>query len=492
MTVYLVGAGPGDPALLTVRAAELLAGAGALVHDRLVDERVLALAPASAPRFDVGKRPGSPVDQAEINQLLVRLAGEHDCVVRLKGGDPYLFGRGGEEALALSAAGVAYEVVPGVSSVNGALAYAGIPATHRGLAACVSVVTGHSAHGGEDAGPPVDWDAIGRAGGTIVVLMGVAHRAEIAERLIAAGRSPATPVAVVQHGTTPRQATLRTTLAGLAATEPETPAIIVVGEVAALALGGSEDRPLLGWRVVVSRSRRQASRLSLALAAAGAIPVEVPAIEIAEAGDGGAALDAALRRITTFDWVAFSSANAVEKVFDRLVDAREFGGVRVAAIGGETARALADRGVVADLVPAVAVAEELAAAFGEAPSGGASVLVPQGDRARPALAEALGSLGYRVETVEAYRTVQPSLDPGARALVAGAHALTFTSGSTVEGLCSLVGPEALPPVIASIGPVTSRAITERGLRVDAQASRATVESLVEALAAYASGRPRPG
>ncbi len=491
MTVYLVGAGPGDPGLLTLRAAEILRRADAVVHDRLVDDRVLALAPAAAVRHDVGKRPGRPVAQDEINELLVSLAKVHSCVVRVKGGDPYLFGRGGEEALALQQANVSFEVVPGVSSVNGALAYAGIPITQRGRAASVCIVTGHGADGSALGGPvPVDWDGLARVGGTIVVLMGVANRAEISERLIEGGLDPKTPAAVIAHATLPAQKTVRTTLDRLGATEPETPAIIVVGEVAALDLSWFEQRPLLGWRVVVTRSREQASSLARRLTAEGAVPIEVPTIEIVEPDDGGASLSRALGRVGEFEWIAFASTNAVESVFARLHDARALAGLKVAAVGRSTAEALAAHGIVADLVPPVAVAEELASSFGRAPGEGAKVLLPQAAGARNALSAGLAELGYEVEVAHAYRTVHPELDDTTRAVVVTADAVTFASSSSVEGLVALVGAGSFPPVVASIGPVTSRTVRSLGLEVQAEASEASVDGLVDALCAFAAAHPR--
>jgi uroporphyrinogen III methyltransferase/synthase len=494
--VYLIGAGPGDPGLLTVRAAELLAAAEVLVHDRLVDERVLALAPASAERHDVGKRPGAPIEQERINSLLVSLGRRHATVVRLKGGDPYVFGRGGEEALALEAAGIEYEVVPGVSSVNAVPAYAGIPLTHRGLSRGYSVVTGHGAlEEGESSGVPggIDWDALGRLGGTIVVLMGVEHRAEIASRLIASGREETTPVAVVENGTLPSQRTIRTTLGELGETDPAAPAVIIIGAVAGLDLSFFERRPLFGWKVAVTRSREQASKMAALLAAAGATTIEAPTIEISPPSDGGLALEEALSRIGEFDWIAFTSANAVRLVFDRLRDARSLGQVKVAAIGRATAGALAERGVLADLVPSLAVGEELAASFGRAPAGGA-VLLPQAAAAREALGEGLRRRGWRVEAAEAYRTTRPVADERLLSAVAEADAVTFASSSSVEGFLECYGKEAVPPVVCCIGPVTAAAAEALGLSVDVVAAEASMESLVEGLAARAAGRPpkRPG
>ena len=343
MTVYLVGAGPGDPKLITVRGAELLARAGAVVFDRLVDPRLVSLAPPGAELVDVGKRAGDSgsADQEAINELLVDLARRHQAVVRLKGGDPFVFGRGGEEALAVRAAGLDFEVVAGVSAATGVLAAAGVPVTHRGVAASFTVVTGHAA-GGEPA--TADWETLASLGGTIVVLMGVAHRGEIADRLIAAGRPPATPVAVIERGTVPGQRTVRTTLDRLGAVPVSSPATIVIGEVAALDLSWYEDRPLSGWRILVTRARSQASALVDRLAAAGAWPVELPVIAVTDAADGGAALDLAMSRVDRYDWIVFTSVNAVERSWRHLRDARSLGRAKVAAIGDGTAARARPRG----------------------------------------------------------------------------------------------------------------------------------------------------
>ncbi|MDQ3979621.1 MAG: uroporphyrinogen-III C-methyltransferase, partial [Actinomycetota bacterium] len=407
MTVYLVGAGPGDPGLLTVRGAEVLAQADVVVHDRLSEASLLDLAPRHAERIDVGKSPGAPIPQDEINAVLIERgrAGKH--VVRLKGGDPFVFGRGGEEAAALQAAGVPFEVVPGITSALAVPAYAGIPVTHRGLATSFTVVTGHSRHA-VDA--DINWEAVAHAGGTLVVLMGVAHRAEIAGRLMAAGLAPETPVAAVRWGTRPVQQTVRTTLSRLGDTVLEPPVTIVIGPVAALDLRWFEDRPLLGRRVVVCRAREQASGLVDRLRQLGAETVEVPTIEVADPVDAGASLVAAARRVRTFDWVAFTSVNAVERFFATVHDARALGDVRVAAIGPGTAAALAVRGVVADLTPERSVAESLVEAF-PAPEGPGRVLLPQAAASRPVLAEGLNAKGWEVEVVTAYRTLPAAPAP---------------------------------------------------------------------------------
>ncbi len=471
MTVYLVGAGPGDPGLLTRRGAELLARADVVVHDRLSEISLLDLAPAGAERVDVGKSPGAPVAQEEINALLVDRGLRGQCVVRLKGGDPFVFGRGGEEAQALAAAGVPFEVVPGISAAVAVPAYAGIPVTHRALSTSFTVVTGHSRHAVDD---DVDWDALARAADTIVVLMGVAHRAEIAARLQAGGLPASTPVAAVRWGTRPGQRTVRTTLGELGEVTLEPPVTIVIGKVAGLDLRWFEGRPLFGRRVVVTRARAQASNLVEKLQALGAETVELPTIEIAEPADGGEALRAAAP--AAYDWVAFTSVNAVERTFAGLRDARAFGAAQVAAVGPGTAGALAARGVVADLVPPSAVAEALVEAF---PAGAGQVLIPQAAAARPVLAEGLRAKGWRVDVVDAYRTVPAQPTDEALAAAAKADAIAFTSSSTVTSWLALGA--TLPPVVACIGPVTAATASEHGVPVTVVATEHTVDGLVDAL-----------
>jgi len=477
MTVYLVGAGPGDPGLLTRRGAELLARADVVVHDRLSEISLLDLAPATAEHIDVGKSPGAPVAQEDINALLVARGRQGQEVVRLKGGDPFVFGRGGEEAQALAEAGVPFEVVPGISAAVAVPAYAGIPVTHRTLSTSFTVVTGHSRHAVDD---DVDWDALARAADTIVVLMGVAHRAEIAARLQAGGLPADTPVAAVRWGTRPGQRTVRTTLGGLPHVTLDPPVTIVIGKVAGLDLRWFEGRPLFGRKVVVTRARAQASNLVERLAALGAETVELPTIEIADPADNGEALRAAAARLATYDWVVFTSVNAVDRVFRCLRDARAFGSATVAAVGPGTAGALASRGVVADLVPATAVAEALVESF-PSPSGAGRVLLPQAADARRVLADGLRARGWLVDAVEAYRTVTARPSPEALAAAATADAIAFTSSSTVTSWLGLAGAGALPPVVACIGPVTAATAAEHGVAVTVVADEHTVEGLVAAL-----------
>jgi uroporphyrinogen III methyltransferase / synthase len=476
VTVFLVGAGPGDPGLLTLRGAEVLGRADVVVHDRLSGSSLLDLAPPGAVRIAVGKTGGGPsTPQDEINRLLVEHGRAGRQVVRLKGGDPFVFARGGEEAQVLADAGVPFEVVPGVSSAIAVPAYAGVPVTQRGLATSFTVVTGH-----EDpwAATETDWSAVAGVGGTIVVLMGVATRAAIADRLMAGGMAADTPVAAVRWGTRPEQRTVRTTLAGLGDAPVESPAVIVVGPVAALDLAWYERRPLFGRRVVVTRARTQASSLSARLRDLGAEVVEVPTIEIAEPADGGQALREAAAAAGSYDWLLLTSANAVDRFVPLLRDGRDLAGALIAAIGTGTADALARWHLAPDLVPERSVAEGLLEAL---PDGPARALLPRAAAGRDVLPDGLRRRGWEVDVVEAYRTVRASPPPSLLAAAGEADAITFTSASTVDGYAELGA--TVPPVVACIGPVTARAARERGLAVTVEASEASIGALADAVAA---------
>src|SRR5215510_9247792 len=389
MTVHLVGAGPGDPGLLTVRTLAVLRRADVVVYDRLSQESLLDLAPEGAERIDVGKAPGHVrLSQDEINALLVERGRKGETVVRLKGGDPFVFARGGEEAAALAAAAVPFEVVPGITSAIAVPAYAGIPVTLRHSSTSVTIVTGHEDPSvGEDG--TVDWEAVARVGGTIVILMGVARIARIAEALMAGGRSPDTPVAATQWGTRPEQRTVRATLATIGAAPLGSPSTIVVGDVAACDLAWFENRPLLGRRVVVTRARAQAGELVARLAALGAATVEVPAIKIVDPEDGGAALAGAVERLEDYDWLVLTSPNGARRLLAALDragrDARALGGVRLATIGPGTAAALAGARMVPDLEPPKFVAESLLDAFPEKGGGTGRVLLVRAAVARDVL-----------------------------------------------------------------------------------------------------------
>ena len=474
MTVYLVGAGPGDPGLLTVRGAEVLARADVVIYDRLSVASLLDLAPARAERISVGKTPRGPsTPQEEINRLLVEHGASGREVVRLKGGDVFVFARGGEEAEALQEAGIDFEIVPGITSAIAVPAYAGVPVTHRGVSTSFTVVTGH-----EDpwAATETDWDAVARVGGTIVVLMGAATRGDIARRLMDAGRDPDTPVVSVRWGTRPNQTTIRTTLGGLGDAPVESPATIVIGEVAGLSLSWFERRPLFGRRVVVTRAREQASELRRRLEGLGAEVIELPTITIEPLGDVGLAA----RVDGGVDWIVCSSANAVRALAAELHDARDLGRTRVAAIGPGTAAALEAFGVRPDLLPERNVAEGLVDVF---PPGPGTVLLPQAADARPVLADGLRAKGWTVDVVVAYDT-QPAVLPEADLSRArSADAITFTSSSTVSNFVAGAGLDALPSTVVAIGPVTAETAEELGVEVTAVAEPHTIDGLVAAVVA---------
>ena len=482
MTVYLVGAGPGDPGLITRRGAELLGRADVVIHDRLSAAELLDLAPPHAERIDVGKAPKAHrMSQDQINALLVErgLAGE--TVVRLKGGDPFVFARGSEEAASLAAAGVAYEVVPGITSALAVPAYAGIPVTQRFSSTSFTVVTGHEDPSSGDG--TVNWDAVARTGGTLVILMGVGRWPLIAERLLAAGLAPDTPAAAVQWGSRPDQRTTRATLATLGDHPLAAPSVIVVGGVAAEELDWFTHRPLFGKRVVVTRARAQASGLAARLMELGAEVIEAPSIEIVDPADGGTALRAAVERVAGYDWLVLSSPNAVRRTFAEIPDARALAGVRIAAVGPGTAQALARFRVVADLVAPEFVAESLVEAFPAPPDAGGAVLVARAAVARDVVPDGLQAMGWAVDVVEAYRSVPVPLTADEVEAVAEADAVTFASSSTVTNLCAAVGSDRIPPVVVSIGPVTSDTVRSQGLTVTAEAQPHTIDALVAAVLA---------
>ncbi|WP_419923894.1 uroporphyrinogen-III C-methyltransferase [Candidatus Poriferisocius sp.] len=481
MTVYLVGAGPGDPSLFTLRGAEVLAGADVVVYDRLSVASLLDLAPADAECISVGKQPGGPrTSQADINALLVERGRTGQQVVRLKGGDPFVFARGGEEAAALAAAGIAFEVVPGITSAVAVPAYAGIPVTMRYSSTSFTVVTGHEDPAkGEGS---VNWEAVAALGGTVVVLMGAARCRAICVRLIAAGLASDTPAAAVQWGTRPNQRTLRATLATLADLDPQPPTTIVIGEVAASDLAWFENRPLFGRRIVVTRAQTQAAEMAVVLRRRGAEAIELPVIAFEPPSDIDR-LALAAAEVGSYDWVVLTSPTGVARFFEQMRDARSLGGVKVAAIGPGTAAALAARNVIADLVPEQYVAESLLEALGDevGPDGAGRVLIPRADAARDVLPDGLAAAGWDVDVVPAYRTVAPAPDPDAADLLATAEAIAFTSSSTVANFVDAYGADAVPDAVATIGPVTSATARHRGLEVAVEAAEHTVDGLIAAL-----------
>ncbi len=488
--VYLVGAGPGDPGLLTARALELIAGADVILYDRLIPSSALDGARADAELLFVGKEGGGPsVAQEQTEELIVARAREGKSVVRLKGGDPFVFGRGGEEALTLRAAGIPFEVVPGVTAGVAASAYAGIPVTHRGLARAVALVTGHTR---EDASEEttLDWDALAAFPGTLVLYMGVRRLPQIAASLIAAGRSPSEPAAVVEKGTLPDQRTVSATLATIAeAVEREgvrAPSITVVGAVAALAdeISWLGPRPLQGRTVAVTRARAQASGLARRLEALGANVVQTPVIRV-ETLDGPP-LDP-----SPYDLICVTSPNGVDALFERLadsgLDARSLAGATVAAIGPGTARALAAHGIAADVVPERFVAESLVEALADTPVKRA--LVARAKDARDVLPDALRARGAEVDVLALYETRPEPLTPQALEAAREADYVTFTSSSTVRFLLQAAGGEAAfsPHTrVVSIGPVTSETLRAHGIQPHVEAERHDIDGMIAALLADAT------
>ena len=495
--VYLVGAGPGDPGLMTRRSLELIAEADAILYDRLIPSGALDGAPPGCDLRYVGKRPGTPAMRQEaINELLVELGGGGLTVVRLKGGDPFVFGRGGEEAEALAAAGVPFEVVPGVTAGVAAPAYGGIPVTHRDAASAVAFVTGHEDP--ERAESALDWDALAGFPGTLVFYMGVRNLPLIAERLTAAGRPSAEPAAVVERGTLPGQRTISGRLGDIAARSEEAgvraPAITVVGKAAGLrdALAWLERRPLHGRRVAVTRARAQASGLAARLRALGAEAVEAPAIRIEPRRVEGE-LAAALAAVDDYALVCVTSPNGAALLLDGLAavgrDARALAPATVAAIGPGTAAELVRRGIRADVVPERSVAEALVEALGEVPVEGRRVLVARAAEARDLLPDALRDRGADVHVAALYDTVAEPLSDGSRDALARSDYVTFTSSSTVSFLLDALGARADllgGARIVSIGPITSATAREHGLAVHVEAERHDIDGLVEALVADAA------
>ena len=510
--VYLVGAGPGDPGLITVAGLERIRSANVIVYDRLVTPRLLEHARPDAeliyvgkqPDMGQGRRPDPSTDQDAINATLIETAREGRTVVRLKGGDPFVFGRGGEEAEALRNAGIQYEIIPGVTSAVAVPAYAGIPVTHRGVASSFAVITGHEDPAKEETA--IDWAHLATAVDTLVFLMGVKNLADIVMHLIANGRSSETPVAVIQWGTTPEQRTVTGTLADIAGRVAEAgltpPAITVVGEVVRLreTIQWFENLPLFGKRVLITRTRRQASNLARLLADEGAIPVELPSIEIEPIEDREAVETAVEKlRFGDYAWAGFTSANAVELFFEHLaeraLDARAFAGARIFAIGPATAAALAERGLRADVVPAEYVAEAVVEAMAPRVRPGDRVLLPRAESARAELVRGLEALGATVDEVPIYRAAVPSeASPEVLADLRSGKidVATFTASSTVRNLVAMLGDASAltsekRPLIACIGPITAETAHELGLTVDVMASEYTVEGLVAALRDHFAG-----
>ncbi len=502
--VYLVGAGPGDPGLITVKGRECIERADVIVYDYLAAPALLSLAPDRAEMIYVGKKGGDhTLSQDGINALLVEKASTGAVVTRLKGGDPFIFGRGGEEAEVLVEAGIPFEVVPGVTSAIAAPAYAGIPLTHRKFTATLSLVTGHEDPEKEESN--IDWPAISKSG-TLVFFMGVKNLPLIVRRLMECGKPSDTPVALVRWGTTARQqtvtGTLETIVENVAAAKLKSPSIIVVGQVVSLrdTMQWFENRPLFGKRIIVTRARSQASDLTRMLAEHGAFCMEAPSIRIVEPDDYRP-VDQAIAGLPGYDWVVFTSVNGVTHFFERMLarrcDARRLGSVKTACIGPATAKKLREYGVLTDIIPESYVAESVVQAFKNQNMDGKRVLLPRAMEARTILPDELRNMGAQVDEVTAYKTVE---DRDNASTVAdqlregGIDLVTFTSSSTVTNFMALLpAGEAVDLMknvtVACIGPVTAETAQKLGLRVDVSAETYTIPGLVDAiLAHYGDGK----
>lgn len=491
--VYLVGAGPGDPGLMTLRAAELVADADAILYDRLIPESALQGARADAIKEYAGKGPrGDSKLQSGIESRMVELAKQGLSVVRLKGGDPLVFGRGGEEATTLTAEGIEFEIVPGVTAGVAAAAYAGVPVTHRSHARAVAFISGNAGENTPD--PTIDWSALAAFPGTLVFYMGVRNMPEITGHLIDCGRDPAEPVAVIQQGTTPAQRTVVAPLGEIAERIVEAgiqpPALTVIGSVVSERehIQWFEHRPLLGRSVVVTRARSQAGTLGARLRELGADVIEAPAIRTEPRDDDDVRKMA--ERVAfggAYDLICFTSANGVECFFEALrragVDARAIAGAKLAAVGRATAGALRDHGLIADFVPERATAEGLLQLLSGEDVKDMQVLCAVASAARPVLTDGLAELGAAVERVAVYDTVAEPLADATAEKIAAADFVTFASGSSVRSLVEALGgiDQLRDRKLISIGPQTSAALRESGLEPSIEATSHDVDGLIDAV-----------
>ena len=498
--VYLVGAGPGDPGLITIRGRQCIENADVIIYDYLAAPALLNYAPKHAEVIYVGKKGGDhTLSQDKINALIVEKAKTGSMVCRLKGGDPFIFGRGGEEAEILVANAIPFEVVPGVTSAIAAAAYAGIPLTHRKLTATLAFITGHEDPHKEESS--IDWESLARGIGTLVFFMGVKNLPDIARKLIANGKSPKTPVALIRWGTTPGQITVTGTLDDIAErakkADLKPPVIIVVGEVVQLrnTLKWFENRPLLGKRIVVTRARQQASDLVRRLSDLGAECLEFPTIKVVSA-DNPVPLDDAVKNISDYDWIIFTSVNGVKFFFDHLFgtdkDVRALNHLHTAAIGPATAEKLFEYGLKSDIIPQNYRAEAVVDAFRKIKLEGKKILLPRAKEARPVLPVELRKMGAEVDEVTAYLTenVRGNADQLLERLEAKTiDLITFTSSSTVQNFKDLLPPDKFKQLIkgitiASIGPITTETAIESGFEVLITAKSFTIPGLCEAVVKY--------
>lgn len=484
--VFLVGAGPGDPRLLTLRGRELLELADVVIYDYLADSSLLEFVRKGVELIDVGKRPNRPMPQSEINSIIVNACFRYTTVVRLKGGDPMLFGRGGEELEALEKMGIGYEVVPGVPSAIAVPAYAGIPVTHRGVSTVLTIVTGHRQGGAFD---DTDYDALARLGGTIVILMGVEHRGAIASRLLDAGMDPMTPVAAIRWGTRADQTSIRGVLADLGSLGIRSPATIVIGAVARFNFDFFESRPLFGKTIIITRDLTQRSGLEKKLSELGAQVISAPTIEIVPPDDGYLKLDQCIETLSDYDFLVFTSTNAVRVFFSRIHDLRKLGHIKIAAVGSATCDAILQFRVGVDITPDSYDSESLLDVF---PSGSGRVLIPRAEVARDILPDGLRDKGYEVTIAPAYKTKRYHPDPGSSQSLADADAICFTSSSTVSNFVETYGLQKLPTKVISIGPATTVTAVSLGIQVTKEAEIHNLDGLsaavIEIFARHPEGR----
>jgi len=499
--VFLIGSGPGDPKLISIKGMECIQKADVIVYDRLASPRLLKKARPDAELIYVGKKAAQhAMKQDKINQLLADKAKEGKTVARLKGGDPFIFGRGGEEALVLVENNIPFEIVPGISSAYSVPAYAGIPATHRGVTSTIAFITGHEDPTKEDT--DIDWEKISTGIGTLVFLMGVSNLPEISKQLIKHGRSEDTPVALVRWGTTPKQEVLTGTLADISdkvlKANFKAPAIIIVGDVIKLRekLKWFENGTLFGKRILVTRSRSQASDLVSLLEERGAEAVEFPTIKIDPPASYDQ-LDKAISDLDNYDWVVFTSVNGVDYFINRLAelqkDIRELKGIKIAAIGPATAKRLKDLHLRVDYIPTEYRAEAIIEGFKSFGVKGQNILIPRAEVAREILPDQLRDLGAAVDIVTTYRTIMDdsSVDEIKKMLEKEQiDMVTFTSSSTAKNFTKLLGDldlaEALKDVaIAAIGPITAQTAQDLGFSVDIEAKEYTIPGLVKAIEEWA-------
>ena len=498
--VYLIGAGPGAPGLITLKAIECIKEADVVVYDYLANKRFLEYAGKRAEIIYVGKQGGAhTLPQDEINKLIIKKAQKGKIIARLKGGDPFIFGRGGEEAEEIIQAGIPYEVIPGVTAGVAAAAYAGIPLTHRDFTTTVAFITGHEDPTKEDSN--IYWDKISTGIGTLVFYMGIGNLEPNMKKLMENGRSPDTPVALIRWGTTSNQETIIGTIKDIAEKAKQAnfkaPAITVVGGVVSLRdkLRWFDKRPLFGKKIIVTRSREQASDFSVLLEKYGAEPIEFPTIETVPPKDWKE-IDRAIKNLPKYDWAIFTSINGVKYFIERLKkqgkDIRELKGIKICAIGPATAKAIEDLGIKVDLLPKEYRAESIITGLGKTKIKGRRFLLPRALKAREVLPEEIKRLGGKVDVVTAYRTVQPKekTDEIRKMLrEKRVDVVTFTSSSTVENFVNMFKRNEVPGIlngtrVACIGPITKDTATKLGIKTDIMPEKYTIPALTEAIGEY--------